>query len=64
MGTTCNRDNSSPIPRLYDEMYPMRYTSPMNMAMKRRIDKKKVEEGDDEEDEMDQGDECVSVTRF
>ncbi|XP_025991947.1 uncharacterized protein LOC105199347 isoform X2 [Solenopsis invicta] len=64
VGTTCNRDNSSPIPRLYDEMYPMRYTSPMNMAMKRRIDKKKVEEGDDEEDEMDQGDECVSVTRF
>ncbi|XP_077266555.1 G protein coupled receptor bride of sevenless isoform X1 [Temnothorax americanus] len=60
---TCNRDHSSPSPRLHVEMYPMRYTSPTNMERERRI----VEEEEDEaeENEENQEDECASrVTRF
>lgn len=58
----CNRDNSSSSPRLHIEMYPMRYTSPTNIAKERRISE---EEDEDEENEKDQEDECASkITRF
>lgn len=65
--TACNRDNSSP--RLHVEMYPIRYTSPTNVARERRIEKEMDEEDEEveeEEDENDQeNDECASrVTRF
>lgn len=64
--TTCNRDHSSP--RLHVEMYPIRYTSPTNMAKERRIEEEKDEEDEEveeEEDENDQENECASrVTRF
>lgn len=61
--TTCNRDNSSPISRQHIEMYPIRYTSPMNMVRKRRIDEE--EENEEEEDEKDQENEGASrITRF
>lgn len=48
-------------------MYPMRYTSPTNIARKRRIYEEEEDETDDEEeeDEKDQEDENASrVTRF
>lgn len=63
--TTCNRDNSS---RLHVEMYPIRYTSPTNIAKERRIEEEKDEEDEEveeEEDKNDQENECASrVTRF
>lgn len=44
-------------------MYPMRYTSPTNLARERRIEKEEKDE-EDEEDDKDQ-EECTSrVTRF
>jgi len=61
--TICNRDNSSPIPRLHVEMYPIRYTSPTNIARKQKIDED--EEGEEEEEDENQEDESASrVTRF
>lgn len=60
---TFNRDNSSPIPNLRVEMYPMRYTSPANMARKLRIDEE--QEDGEEDDEKDEENESASkVTRF
>jgi len=66
---TCNSDNSSPIPRLHVEMYPIRYASPMNMMRKQRIDEdkeddEKEEEEEEEEDENQEDENASRVTRF
>ncbi|KMQ90182.1 protein bride of sevenless [Lasius niger] len=50
----CDRDNSSPTLRIYNEIYPMRYASPTNMISEQRIDEE--DENEDEENEEEQKD--------
>ncbi|XP_072758993.1 uncharacterized protein Boss [Anoplolepis gracilipes] len=52
--TICDRNNSSPTLRIYNEIYPMRYASPTNMIREQRIDEE--DENEDEENEEDQKD--------
>lgn len=53
-GTICDRNNSSPSLRIYNEIYPMRYASPTNMIREQRIDEE--DENEDEENEEEQKD--------
>ncbi|EFN66689.1 Protein bride of sevenless [Camponotus floridanus] len=54
VGTICDRNNSSPTLRIYNEIYPMRYASPTNMIREQRIDEE--DENEDEENEEEQKD--------
>ncbi|XP_029670720.1 protein bride of sevenless [Formica exsecta] len=61
----CNRDNSSPTLRIYNEIYPMRYASPTNMIREQRIDEENEDEENEEEQKVGREDEGLSkVTRL
>lgn len=59
---TCDKDDLSPIPKLRNVLYPMRYASPTLVVRQSRIDEENEDEEDDEGDEKDEG--VSRVTRF
>ncbi|XP_029171464.1 protein bride of sevenless isoform X2 [Nylanderia fulva] len=61
----CDRDNSSPTLRIYNEIYPMRYASPTNMIREQKIDEEdENEDEENEEQKYPREDEDFSFTRL
>lgn len=64
--TKLNRDrnNRSPARRQHDEMYPVKYSSPINVSKERRIEEENEEEEDEGEYENQRNESVSRVTRF